>query len=61
MKRSNVVSGSKLNAPRAEIKARRDERELLIRGVFPGRGSEPAINVDELTAAIAQALREALK
>jgi len=50
-----------LNAPRAEIKARRDERELLIRGVFPGRGSEPAINVDELTAAIAQALREALK
>jgi hypothetical protein len=55
------TSGSKLNPARAEIRARREGRELLIRGVLHHRRSATPINVDELTAVIAQALREALK
>lgn len=53
--------GPKLNGARAEIKARREGRSVLIRGVLHDPRAEPPINVDELTAVIAQALREALK
>ena len=60
MSDTKINSGSKLNRARLEIKARREGRELLIRGVLHGRGAAP-IGVDELTAAVAQALREALK
>ena len=57
---SNIGSGSKLNGARAEIKARREGREILIRGVLRDRRAR-SINIAELTAAVAQALREALK
>ena len=56
-----IGSGPKLNHARLEIKARRDGRELLIRGVLHHRRAQPPIDVDELTAAIGQALRETLK
>jgi len=58
---SRLKSGSKLNAPRAEIQVRRKGREVLIRGVLHDRRSDSPVNVDELTAAVAHALREALK
>ena len=58
---TKIDSGSKLNRARAEIKARRQGRELVIRGKLDHRRAQPPIDVDELTAAIAQALRETLK
>ena len=54
-------TGLKLNAARTEIKARREGREVLIRAVLHDRSAEQTVNVDELTTAIAQALREALR
>ena len=57
----HVLTASKVTGARAEIKARREGRDILIRGALNDRRAELPISVDELAAVIAQALREVLK